>query len=406
MKRAIGYLLIALVITTAPAVVANHDTTTPQQPGLSGPEVLYVLAKDSYLVVDPVSLQVLTTVKVGGCFSSLVPTGDGKLVYASNPCLNAVVVIDPATHKVIDLLKVGEQPGADVRLSPDWKTVWVRTLDGVSVIDAAARKFMANIRTGEAKLLSEPRVVSRTAFVPPAAGRPTLLYVTNPPDHTVTAIDVDRRTVVATVPVGKNPRFGMAYSKLSDSVYVLDPQNSEMSVIDPSVHRVVKKISVPQKGVSGIGFTHDGRFAGIDSRHERGGGDSLLVLDTKTDSIVSIIDLRLTGTPTTAAVNPTRLFFTLDDRLGFALHKTSPHVSVVDMSTLKLAKVIELKPQKKEVLYRCSVLISQDGKTAYVTSAVEETLTVIDVASLSVRAVVNTKEPTCSVYNFRVASVR
>lgn len=402
MKRAICWLVVGLVITTAPAVSANHDTTTPQQPGLSGPEVLYVLAKDSYLAIDPASLKVLATVKVGGCFSRLVPTGDGKLVYASNPCLNAVVVIDPATHKVIDLLKVGERPGADMLLSPDWKTVWVRTLDGVSVIDAATRKFIANIRTGAAKL-REPG--SRIAFVPPTAGRPTLLYVTNPPDNTVTAIDVDRRTVAATIPVGKNPRYGMAYSKLSDRAYVLDPEDSEISLIDPSVHRVVKKISVPQKGLGGIGFTHDGRFAGIDSRHEGGGGDSLLVLDAKTDSIVSTIDLRLSGTPTTAAVNPTRLFFTPDDRLGFALHKTSPHVSVVDMSALKLAKVIELTPQKKEVLYRCSVLISQDGRTAYVTSAVEETVTVIDVASLAVRAVIHTKEPTCSLYNFRVAGM-
>ncbi len=401
MKRAIGSLAMGLVLATASTVFANHDTTTPQQPGLSGPEVLYVLAKDSYLVVDPASLKVLTTVKVGGCFSSLVPTGDGKLVYASNPCLNAVVVIDPATHKVIDLLKVGEQPGADMRLSPDWKTIWVRTLDGVSVIDAATRKVLSNIRTGETKL---PERGARTTFVPSAAGRPTLLYVTNPPDNTVTAIDVDRRTVVATVPVGKNPRFGMAYSKLSDRVYVLDPQNSEISVIDPSVHRVVKKISVPQKGLGGIGFTHDGRFAGIDSRHERGGGDSLLILDAKTDSIVSTIDLRLSGTPTAATVNPTRLFFTLDDRLGFALHKTSPHVSVVDMRNLKLAKLIELPSVKKEVLFRCSVLVSQDGRTVYVTSAVEETVTVIDVASLTVRAVIHTKEPTCSLHNFRVAS--
>ncbi len=400
MKRAMCWLVIGLVTATAPVASGNHSVTTPQQPGLSGPEVLYVLAKDSYLVVDPASLKVLTTVKVGGCFSSLVPTGDGKLVYASNPCLNAVVVIDPAAHKVIDLLRVGEGPGADMLLSPDWKTVWVRTLDGVSVIDAAAHKFIANIRTGETKL-REPG--SRMAFVPPTAGRPALLYVTNPPDNTVTAIDVDRRTVVATVPVGKNPRYGMAYSKLSDKVYVLDPETSEISLIDPSVHRVVKKISVPQKGLGGIGFTHDGRFAGIDSRHERGGGDSLLVLDAKTNSIVATIDLRLSGTPTTAAVNPTRLFFTPDDRLGFALHKTSPHVSVVDMSSLKLAKVIELKPQRKEVLYRCSVLVSQDGKTAYVTSAVEETITVIDVGSLSVRAVINTKRPTCSLYDFRVA---
>ncbi len=397
------WVVMGAILISPPVAFANHDLTTPQLPGLSGTEVLYVLAKDRYLVVDPVNLTVLKTVQVGGCFVRLLPAGDGRVVYASNPCLNALVVIDPRTHEVAELLRVGNGPGGDLRLSPDFQTLWVRTIDGVAVIDAAKRKLVAHIPTGDAKSPWGPGASSSITFLPAKGDRPTMAYVANPTDNTVTAIDVSRRVKIATVPVGLTPR-SIAYSKLSDEVYVLSPASKEIFILAPSTNRVVKRIKVTQEGLGSIAFTHNGRFASIDSRHEGGGGDSLVILDARTDSIVGTIPTHPSGMPTTAAVNPSRLFFTPDDKLGFAIQKTSPNVSVVDVATLKLVKTIELRPQETPVLYRCSVLVSRDGRTVYVTSAVEETITAIDVASLSVRTVVNTHAPTCSIYDFVVGT--
>ena len=44
MERLMRWLIMGMVLAAALPAFANHDTTTPQQPGLSGPEVLYVLA--------------------------------------------------------------------------------------------------------------------------------------------------------------------------------------------------------------------------------------------------------------------------------------------------------------------------------------------------------------------------
>ncbi|MGH7411656.1 MAG: YncE family protein, partial [Candidatus Methylomirabilis sp.] len=85
-------------------------------------------------------------------------------------------------------------------------------------------------------------------------------------------------------------------------------------------------------------------------------------------------------------------------RVGISIHKTSPNVTVIDVASLKILKTIELKPLSEKVLYRCSVTLSPDGRTAYITSAVEETITVIDVPTQTVRAVVMTHAPTCGMY--------
>lgn len=335
-----------MVLAPVPVAWGNHDVTTPQQPGLSGTEVLYILAKDGYVVIDPVTLKVLTKLEVGGCFSRLVPTGDGMLVYASNPCLNAVFVFDPSKHEVIDSLNVGDGPGVGMFLSPDWKTIWVRTINGVSVIDAEKRTFITNIPTGGGKSPWGPGAFCGMNFVPAADGRPTFLYVANPDDDTVTAIDVARRVAVATIPLGQKPQR-TAYSALSGKVYVLNIDSKDISVIDPSTQQVVKTIRLEQKGLGAIAFTHDGRFATIDSRHKKGGGDSLVVISAETDSIVGTVPLHSSGTPTKYG-NPSRLYFTPDDRYGFATHKTSPDLSVIDVANQKVVKLIKLVPFAKE----------------------------------------------------------
>jgi DNA-binding beta-propeller fold protein YncE len=145
--------------------------------------------------------------------------------------------------------------------------------------------------------------------------------------------------------------------------------------------------------------TPDGRHLFLDSRYSRDGGDSQIVVDATTDSAVATIDVRPAGTASPA--NPSRLVFTPDGRLGISIHKTSPNVSVIDVAGLRLVKTIELKPLSDKVLYRCSITLAPDGKTAYITSAVEETITAIDLSTLSVRGIVMTHAPTCGMYYVR-----
>lgn len=348
---------------------------------------LYVTAGDKLLVVDPTSLRVVKTVNVGGSLAGATSTADGRLLYVANSARQAMMVVDTATSQVIDLVPVGINPVGPVLLGPDENTVWVVSEEAVSVIDAPSHKLVASVPLDNG-------VSSGLAFAP--SGRSWRAYVSNPKDNTVIVIDAQTYAVVARIPVGKAPWRGVVYSKHTGRVYVANTGSQDLSVIDVSTNTVVKTIPLPRPGLNTIAITKDGRFLFLDSRYSRMGGDSQIVVDAATESVVATIDVRPTGTSSPA--NPSRLVFTPDGRLGISIHKTSPHVTVVDLAKLTVLKTIELKPLSKKVLYRCSVTLSPDGRTAYVTSAVEETITVIDVLTLTVRAMVMTHAPTCGIY--------
>lgn len=349
-------------------------------------DLLYVTAQDTLLVIDPISLKIMKTVKVTGSMGpSAAATADGKLLYVSNSSLQGVMVIDTGTGQVIDLIRVGISPVGPMLLSPDGKTVWVMSEEAVSVIEAATHKLLAQIPVDDG--------VSGGMTFAPAGGNSWRVYASNPRDHSVTAIDAATYVAVARIPVGKKPWRGIVYSKLSDKVYVANTGNQNLSVIDPTTNTVVKTIPLPRQGFNSIAITKDGRFLFLDSRYTHGTGDSQVVVDTSTDSVVATIDLRLAGTSSPA--NLSRVVFTPDSRLGIAIHKTSPNVTVIDVPALRVLKTIALKPLSEKVLYRCSVTLSPDGETAYVTSAIEQTITVIDLPTLTVRAIVMTHAPTC-----------
>lgn len=353
-------------------------------------DLLYVTAQDKLLVVDPTSLRIVKTVNVGGSLAAAVSTADGRLLYVANSARQAMMVIDTATSQVIDQVGVGINPVGPVLLSPDEKTVWVVSEETVSVIDAASHKLVATIPVDNG-------VSSGLAFA--LSGRSWRAYVSNPKDDTVIVIDAQTYTVVARIPVGKAPWRGVVYSKYTGKVYVANTGSQNLSVIDVPTNKVVNTIPLPRPGFNNIAITKDGRFLFLDSRYSRAGGDSQIVVDAATESVVATIDVRPAGSSSPA--NPSRLAFTADGRLGISIHKTSPHVTVVDVAALQVLKTIELKPLSEKVLYRCSVTLSPDGDTAYVTSAVEETITVIDVPTLTVRAIVMTHAPTCGMYYVR-----
>lgn len=352
---------------------------------------LYVTAQDTLLVVDPASLRIAKTVKVPGSMGpGAVASTDGRRLYVSNSVLQGVMVIDTRTSQVVEVVRVGVNPVGPMLLGPGGKTVWLMTEEAVSLIDTQTHKVLARIPVDDG-------VSGGMTFAP--SGGSWRAYVTSPNENMVLAIDVENYSVLARIPVGKSPWRGVAYSALSKRVYVANTGSHDLSVIDVATNSVVRTLPLPRRGVNSIAVTPDGRFLFLDSRYSRDGGDSQIVVDASTDSVVATIDMRLEGSSLPA--NPSRLVFTPDGRLGIAIHKTSPHVTVIDVPRLKVLKTIELRPLSEKVLYRCSVTLSPDGRTAYVTSAVEETITVIDVPTLTVRAIVVTQAPTCGMYYVR-----
>lgn len=373
------FSLSAGLLSWAPGEALAQATTQDQ---------LYVTAQDKLLVIDPVSLRITKAVKVAGSMGpAAVASADGKRLYVSNSALQGVMVIDTRMSEVIEVVRVGINPVGPMLLGPDGKTVWVMSEETVSVIDTATHRILARVPVDDG-------VSGGMTFAP--VGISWRAYVSNPKENAVLAIDAEKYGVLARIPVGKSPWRGVVYSKLTDKVYVANTGSQDFSVIDVATNKVVKTLPLPRRGFNNIAITRDGRFLFLDSRYSRDGGDSQIVVDTSTDSVAATIDIRPEGTASPA--NPSRLVFTPDGRLGISIHKTSPNVTVIDVAGLKILKTIALKPLSEKVLYRCSVTLSPDGGTAYVTSAVEETITVIDVPTLTVRAILMTNAPTCGMY--------
>jgi len=84
-----------------------------------------------------------------------------------------------------------------------------------------------------------------------------LAWVTNTTSDTVSVIDTDTNTVIATIPVGDGP-MGVALTPDGTRAYVTNSNNDTVSVIDTADKTVITTIPVGD-GPRGVAFTSDGQ---------------------------------------------------------------------------------------------------------------------------------------------------
>ncbi|MFV8131967.1 DUF6603 domain-containing protein [Streptomyces syringium] len=157
-----------------------------------------------------------------------LPWDDGhQRVYIALPGDNAVLVLDVANLQnpmpVGDPLPAGPSP---TRLAADPKGRWLYALNEggatVTVVDVAARKALATLRTG----------TSPSALAASPDGR--RLYVTNATTGTVSVFDTSGTVPQATgepVWVGPEP-IALAVSAASDRLYVVRAKSRQVHVVD------------------------------------------------------------------------------------------------------------------------------------------------------------------------------
>lgn len=193
-------------------------------------------------------------------------------------------------------------------------TVWVtnRTLNNVSLYDAATGTLVATIPVGR-----DPGDV----VVPPGSGK---AYVTNELDNTVSVISTATRAVINTIPVGSRPHH----------------------------------IEVSRDGVA----VYFGEF----------GTNKVGVIDTRSDTLTEYV----------SSANPLarthQAFPTRDGRLVFAANEAANEVSAIDRATGQIAFAIAVGNRPSEVL------VTPDGRTAYVSVRNENKVKRIDVATRTI----------------------
>jgi len=176
---------------------------------------------------------------------------------------------------------------------------------------------MSTPRSNLLQLLGAASFLSSAAIAAPFA------YITNSGDNTVSVIDTGLATVVATVPVGRNP-FAVAIHPSGRRVYITNLDDHTVSVIDPDLKSVEATIA---GGAYGIAVTPDGAYALAadvvpDPNAPIGGAVFVAVIDTSTNMVIDRIRVDDLGTGDgylQIAVNPTGqsayLFTTLDSEM-------------------------------------------------------------------------------------------
>ena len=209
--------------------------------------------------------------------------GDGA-VWLSNPSLNTVTRVDPATNTVTATIPVGPQPQG-IAVSPG--AVWVANAGGPSVsrIDPATNRVVATIRVGPKRdccaehtsVIASPRAVwvalangksivhvdpatnsivatTRTAYPPCGilAADKTGVWSTGASCGDVVARVDSRTNSLTTNPAGVNP---VGIELAFGSVWVANEGSGNIDQIDPHSGRLVARLHIVGLPVLlGIGF--------------------------------------------------------------------------------------------------------------------------------------------------------
>jgi YVTN family beta-propeller protein len=165
-------------------------------------------------------------------------TADGTKLLASCEFANQMVVVDVATHRLLQTVPLNRVSGGmpqDVKLSPDGKVFYVADMmaDGVYLIDAKSFAVTGFLPTGKG---AHGLYISRDS---------ARMFVTNRDEGSIGVIDLARRRVAAKwfVPGGGSPDMGNL-SADGRVLWLSGRYNNVVYAIDSGNGRLLAKIPV------------------------------------------------------------------------------------------------------------------------------------------------------------------
>jgi YVTN family beta-propeller protein len=361
---------------TASKLIA-HPAQAPARPELvqyktplnlafrPGCKELYVTCESSatVCVIDTAIGRKLAEIPVGGQPTDVTFSPDGRRAYVTNRLDDSLSVVDTAARRVVATVPVGDEPHG-VRTDPAGKTIYVlnTSSDDISVIDAATLQ--------EQKRLSASRSPWALALSPDGSR----LLVTN---------------------------------ALSRFVKFREPALSEVTVVDTRRSVVEDRLTAPAANMLlGVAWHPSGRFAVATLERTKNLVPMTRMLQgwTVTNGLGIVwddgrVDQVLLDDPGECFPDPTAVAITPDGALALVTSSGADRVGVVDLARLR--KLLEeTSPDDREHVLPDhlgkaaefvtamiptginprGLAIAPDGKTAYVACALEDSLTVIDIA--------------------------
>ena len=207
-------------------------------------------------------------------------------------------------------------------------------------------------------------------------------YITNSGDKTVSVIDTQSNTVIATIPVGGIPG-GVAVSPDGNKIYVTsynitsslanDNGKGIVSVIDGATNTVTATVSVGFYP-TGVTVSPDGNKIYVTNSKD----NDVSVVNTQTNAVIATIPVGLD--PRGVAVNPdgNKIYVINNNYNGSdpGYHGNGT-VSVIDAATNKVIATLTVGSLPK------GIAVTRDGSKIFVTNFKDNSVSVIDAATNS-----------------------
>ena len=342
----------------------------------------------------------------------------GREVWVACEAADSVIVVDVRRRRKVAEIPIGRQPH-DVAFSPDGTHAYVsnRMDDTVSVLDAAARRVLRTLPVGD-----EPH-----GLVTDRSGQ--RLYVLNTGADSISVIDTTTLSEVRRLPASRNP-WSVSLSPDGDRILVTNtlsrfvefrsPSLSEVTVIETGGMAVEDRIVVPAANLlQGVDWHPDGDLAFVTLNRTKNLVPMTRILQgwTITNGLGVLwrdgrVDQVLLDEPNQYFPDVADVAFTPDGRYALVTSSGSDRVAVVDVAKLRSMLQAATEDERDRVIPNHlgksfefvvkhiptrhsprGVLVTDDGKTAFVANALDDSLTVIDLGSLEAVARVDLGGP-------------
>ena len=332
---------------------------------------------------------------------------DGREIYVACEASHTVIVVDVRTRLKVAEIKVGRHP-TDVAFHPNGSLAYVsnRLDDTVSVVDVASREAIATLDVGD-----EPHGV-----LTDRSGK--RLYVLNTSSDNISVIDTTTLKEIKRLAASRSP-WSLSLSPDGSDLYVTNnlsrfvpfrtPSMSEVTIVDTDRSVVEDRRVVPAANLlQGVDWHPSGEFALITLNRTKNLVPMTRLLQgwTITNGLGVIwrngrVDQVLLDEPGLCFPDPADVALTPNGKLALVTSSGSNRLAVVDVPRL-IAMLHDASPYEREHVFPNhlgkptefvlkhipmeysprGVVVTPNGKTAFVANALDDSLTVVDLDEL------------------------
>ena len=285
--------------------------------------------------------------------ASTVAQRADRILVANQQSANASIVTLP--HGKVEHIAVGDGPH-EAAVSPDGRfgVISVYGLQSpagnqLAVIDMATAKVIRTIDLGK---------YTRPHGLVALAGSPFRVVATSEATQSVITVDVEKGTVLSSVPTGAVGSHMVAVSKDGTKAFTANVGSGSMTALDLVKGTALGTVAIAPRS-EGIAVTSDGKEVWVGSN------------DRRTVTVVNGTTMKVDTVLSGFAV-PYRLAISPDDEIVVVAEPEGDRISVIDRTTRMVLGTVAVGGSPR------GVTISPDSRIAYVTLGPQNQVVAVD----------------------------